>query len=95
MSTIHPLEEAIRLLGGVGALASILSVSGQAVRKWQRRGRLPRTEWTGETDYSRRIEQSTQGRVTRDQLLGSWPEAEREQEHAGGDAGAPAEKEAA
>lgn len=62
------LEEAIELLG-LGPLAALLGVSYQAVRKWQRAGRMPRTEWTGETDYAARIETATGRKVTRDRLL--------------------------
>lgn len=63
MTTSHPLQEAIRLIG-VTALARELQVTHQAVRKWEAAGRLPRTEWTGETGYAERIEVLTGGAVT-------------------------------
>jgi hypothetical protein len=44
-------------------------VSYQAVKKWEKAGRLPRTEWTGETNYSTVIERLTDGKVTRGDLL--------------------------
>ena len=72
MSTLDPLSEAIELVG-LTKLASGLSVSHQAVRKWQRAGRMPRTEWTGETQYGQRIEELTGNAVTRDRLLAKWP----------------------
>ncbi len=36
--------------------------------KWARSGRMPRTEWTGETQYSLAIERATHGAVTREEL---------------------------
>jgi hypothetical protein len=34
---------------------------------------MPRTEWTGETQYSERIQELTGQQVTREQLLAKWP----------------------
>lgn len=64
----NPITQAIEAVG-LGALAKQLGVSGQAIRKWEAAGRLPRTEWTGETNYSEVIEQATFGGVTRGALL--------------------------
>ena len=75
MSTKSPLHDAIAIVG-LAALARLLGVSHQAIRKWQRAGRMPRTEWTGETDYSQIIERTTNGVVTRDKLLAKWPVVE-------------------
>ena len=72
MSNLDPLTEAIKIVG-LTKLAGGLSVSHQAVRKWQRAGRMPRTEWTGETQYWHRIQEMTANAVTRDRLLGKWP----------------------
>lgn len=71
------LTDAIALAGGISKLADALGVSYQAVRKWERAGRLPRTEWTGETNYSATIESLTGGRVTRERLLEMFPPGER------------------
>ena len=65
--SLTPLDIAIERIG-LQPLSRGLGVTYQAVRKWQRKG-LPRTEWTGETDYARQIEQLTAGEVTRDELL--------------------------
>jgi hypothetical protein len=67
-ATPDPIGVAIEELT-LGKLANALGVSGQAVRKWQAAGRLPRTEWTGETTYAARIEELTGGRVTKAELL--------------------------
>lgn len=58
---------------GLRALARFCGVSPQAIYKWENKGSLPRTEWTGETDYASRIEEATNGAVTRDQLLNLKP----------------------
>lgn len=75
MVASDPVEEAIALLG-LGKLARGLKVTHQAVRKWQKARRMPRTEWTGETNYSARIEELTHGEVTRARLLAPWPKLE-------------------
>lgn len=58
---------------GLRALARFCGVSPQAIYKWENKGSLPRTEWTGETNYASRIEEATNGEVTRDQLLNLKP----------------------
>ncbi len=60
---------------GLVKLARELGLTHQALRKWERAGRLPRTEWTGETRYAAEIERATGGAVTRAELLGRWPQA--------------------
>jgi hypothetical protein len=72
MNEAHPLEAAIEKVG-LGRLASGVGRSPQAIRKWQRAGRMPRTEWTGETDYAKRIEALCDGSPTVEQLLKPWP----------------------
>lgn len=76
MNAFNPIEAAI-LSVGLTALARELGVTHQAVRKWQRAGRMPRTEWTGETAYCAKIEAVTKGAVTRALLLAKWPEPEK------------------
>jgi hypothetical protein len=72
MESLHPLQRAIDIVGLI-ALARELKVSHQAIRKWQMTGRMPRTEWSGETGYCEVIERLTAGVVTRDMLLAKWP----------------------
>lgn len=62
------ITEAVNVVG-LKKLATELGVTYQAIRKWEKAGRLPRTEWTGETNYSAKIEQLTDGAITRDRLL--------------------------
>jgi len=40
--------------GGMFAIAESCGVSYEAVRKWRKNG-LPKSEWTGETQYSKSI----------------------------------------
>lgn len=68
------------MLGGPAQVASVCGVSRPAVDKWLRKGRLPRTEWTGETDYANKIASACQTKdpasvVTRDGLLQAMGEA--------------------
>lgn len=65
--SLTPLDIAIERIG-LQPLSRGLGVTYQAVRKWQRKG-LPRTEWTGETDYAGQIERLSNGAVTRGELL--------------------------
>lgn len=54
---------------GLAKLARVLGVTYQAIRKWEAKGCLPRTEWTGETNYAALIELATDGKISRSALL--------------------------
>lgn len=75
MVRMNLIETAVADVGGLTAFTKALNerierpVTYQAVRKWIAKGRLPRTEWTGETNYSAAIELMTAGRVLRSSLL--------------------------
>jgi hypothetical protein len=77
MLRMNLIEQAIKHVGGVTAFTKALNelierpVTYQAVKKWAAKGRLPRTEWTGETRYAVAIEQLTDRQVLRDELLKS------------------------
>ena len=68
MSNINPVTEAIEILGLRPLADGCKLKSYQAVKKWEKNG-LPRTEWTGETNYSENIESLTNGQVTKERLL--------------------------
>lgn len=63
------LRDAIADVGGVVAAASICGVTPRAVYKWLSNGRLPRTEYTGETQYAKALEEHGSGAFTADKLL--------------------------
>lgn len=63
------LEEARSIVGSFERLGAVCGTTGRAVRKWRDAGRLPRTEYSGETDYAARIEAATGGRVCASRLL--------------------------
>ncbi len=64
------LEKAVAILGGFEATGRVCGVSGKAVQKWVKAGRLPRTEATGETNYASLIADSVHG-ISKDSLLSS------------------------
>ena len=73
MNPETPLEMAFRLCRGAHGFAQVCGVTRHAVLKWQKRGRLPRTEWTGETQYAEKIEAATHGAITKAELLSYVP----------------------
>lgn len=78
MSTLaHPLDGLIKKYG-LAAVARAAGVSHQAVRKWQVTGRLPRTEWTGETSYCTKLVALSEDTISREALLAPWPKSEFE-----------------
>ena len=60
----------------VARVAEICGITRKAVYGWIARGRLPRTEYTGETDYAKQLEEATNGAVTAQELLN--PQADTE-----------------
>lgn len=68
------ISQAIDLVG-LCKLARLCGVRHQSVYGWVKAGRLPRSDWTGETDYASCIEIATGGRITRAQLLDLKPTA--------------------
>ncbi|MEN5312393.1 hypothetical protein [Pseudomonas koreensis] len=46
---------AFESVGGLGAAAKICGRSYQALNKWRQAARLPRTEYTGETNYAQQL----------------------------------------
>jgi hypothetical protein len=62
------IEHAAQLVG-VRALARACGISYEALTKWRKAGRLPRTDLTGETYYATAIETATNGRIGADALL--------------------------
>ena len=58
------------ILGSYDAVGKACGgISGKAIIKWRDRGRPPRTEYTGETQYASMLEDATQGVVKASDLL--------------------------
>ena len=66
---MNRVKEAINEIGGVEAAAKLTGVSGRAIYKWIERGKLPRTDYTGETNYAAKIAGHKKARFTADWLL--------------------------
>ena len=66
--SVIKLKTAINSVGLVKT-SSLLNVSYQVIQRWLHKGMLPRTEFTGETNYSELIEKATGGSVTAKELL--------------------------
>lgn len=66
---MNPIARAIEIIGGPVetarrvAAATDKPISYQAVDKWAKSGRLPRTDWTGETRYAEILSEATGGEV--------------------------------
>jgi hypothetical protein len=69
----HALAKAVQQLGGYAQTAVLCKVNISVVWRWAKRGRLPRTEWTGETHYAELIEAATHGAITKAELLSYIP----------------------
>jgi DNA-binding XRE family transcriptional regulator len=52
----NPITTLIDKAGSAKAVADALQLTSTAVLKWEKRGKLPRTEWTGETKYAEKLE---------------------------------------
>lgn len=58
-----------KIPGKVPAVADACGVSVRAVYKWIDAGRLPRTDYTGETSYAIQISELSNGAFTSEWLL--------------------------
>ena len=64
----------------VFVVADVCSVSQRAIYKWMDNGKLPRTEYTGETNYAEKIALASNGLFSVDEILAigrSKPTAKR------------------
>lgn len=66
--TKSAIERAIDICG-MYAIAKKFNLTVPAIIGWRTRKRLPRTEWTGETNYAEGLEELTKGKVTKEMLL--------------------------
>lgn len=66
---MHTLKDAIEAAGGVSSVASGIHITERAIYKWLTKGRLPRSEYTGESLYSQKIAELSKGKFTKEQIL--------------------------
>ena len=57
--------------GGVAAAAAVCGVTPRAVYKWLSNERLPRTDYTGETQYAEALSMAAGGLVTPEEIRSS------------------------
>lgn len=63
------LKDAITKAGGIGRASKACEVSPRAIYKWLASGCLPRTDYTGETNYAQRLAAAAAGEFTAEWLL--------------------------
>ena len=67
------MAKAIKIAGGKVKMAAYLGISYQSINGWSTSGKMPCTEFNGETFYSLKIQELTEGEVTVVDLLGFVP----------------------
>jgi hypothetical protein len=65
----NKVKKAVIQAGGQAVVARACGVRQQTVFRWVHTGHLPRTEWTGETNYSSVLASMDGVNVTRKELL--------------------------
>lgn len=63
-----PIRSAFEKIGGLQVVGGACGVSYQSVQKWCLKG-LPRSEFSGETAYAKKIEDFSGGKVKASELL--------------------------
>lgn len=60
---VPTLAEAIKEIG-VTAISSACGCSPRSIYKWMKKGALPRTDFTGETNYAEQIALASEGKFS-------------------------------
>ena len=66
---MNSVKKAVIAVGGAAEAAKICNVSPRAVYKWLASGSLPRTDYTGETNYAELLATAARGAFTAESLL--------------------------
>ncbi|HCB1445096.1 MULTISPECIES: hypothetical protein [Serratia] len=66
---MNEVKKAIKAVGGPARAAEICDRSVTAIQKWQSKGCLPRTEYTGKTKYAEILASHSNGEVIASELL--------------------------
>ena len=64
----NTLEDVIKTVR-VSVVSDVCGVSQRAIYKWINNGKLPRTEYTGETNYAEQIALASNGLFSADAIL--------------------------
>ena len=64
----NTLEDVIKTVR-VSVVSDVCGVSQRAIYKWINNGKLPRTEYTGETNYAEKIALASNGLFSADAIL--------------------------
>jgi len=67
-----------KIPGKIPAAAKACGVSVRAVYKWIDAGRLPRTDYTGETNYARQLATAAEGAFSPEWLLSETANQKKE-----------------
>jgi hypothetical protein len=62
------ITKAIEIIG-LNPLAAACSVTRQGIKRWQKNGRVPKSDFVWETNYCDIIEVESLGKITREELL--------------------------
>ncbi len=65
----NPVRDVVKHFGSRDKVASITGVTYMAVKKWEKRGYFPRTDYTGETTYAQKLATASQGVFSESELL--------------------------
>lgn len=65
----NPIKFAFDAVGGRSKAALLLGRTYMAMSKMEKKGNLPRTEYTGETDYANTLANNSDGKFTAQWLL--------------------------
>jgi len=66
---MNPVQIAVEAVGGQTAAAKICNLSVPAINRWYAKGRLPRTEYTGKTNYAHLLAAAGNGEFSAEWLL--------------------------
>lgn len=66
---MNPIKYAFDAVGGRSKAAALLNRTYMAMSKMEKRGVLPRTEYTGETKYAQILAINSDGKFTAEWLL--------------------------
>ncbi|MGO1269554.1 MAG: hypothetical protein ACTMI6_09690 [Pseudomonas bubulae] len=61
---MNPIKRAVTAVGGASVAARLCGVSARAINKWVAAGKLPRTEYTGETRHAENLAMGSDGQFT-------------------------------